>query len=398
MSATSNRCAGLGSIGVHLAAVGAIYAWHSLVTDAAHGPAPPPAPTIEISIAPPSPPAPRPTATLEPPRAVVTTPARSPRRAPADPEIGAIEPAASRSSEVAARVFRMRGPELRSVDEVLVSIATAGSPGLPVAPAPSGRLVPHGRKWLARDRLAPMHVQQDGTVAFETESDVALNWTLPLPSSPRRLGDLLEAWYRDPYAQTTARRVRDMPKHEQAVEGGWDAGAGGDGQPNGTLRNSGRPTTQFAVAAAMVPLAGGSFGLTAWAMRQAQVGDPYVARKRVLIEATSDERVEIGVTDRERQLARTAELMRRNLIALADRQLPPAELRAALFALWDECAEGDDPAGEAGRRARALVLGWIRGHLPADSVEAFTRDELARFDRMRTSSEPFAPYATVPPR
>jgi len=398
VSATSNRCAGLGSFGVHLAAVGAIYAWHALATDAAHGPAPPPAPTIEISIAPRAPPAPRPTTALEPPRTVVTAPTPTPRRAPAPPAIGALELAGSRSSEVAARVFRMRGPELRYADEVLVSIATAGSAGRPADPAPSGRLVPHGREWLARDRVAPMHVQQDGTVAFETESDFALSWTLPLPSSPRRLGDLLEAWYRDPYAQTTARRVRDMPKHEQAVEGGWDAGAGGDGQPNGKLRDNGRPAIGFAVGGTMVPLAGGSFGLTAWAMRQAHVGDPYVARKRVLIEATSAERVEIGVADRERQLARTAELMRRNLIALADQQLPPAELRTALFALWDECAEGDDPAGEAGGRARAMVLGWIRGHLPADSVEAFTGDELARLDRTRTSSEPFAPYATVPPR
>jgi len=396
VSATSNRCAGLGSIGVHLAALGAIYAWHSLATGAAHAPAPPPAPTIEISIEPRAPPVPRPTATLEPPRTVVTAPARSPRRAPADPRIGAIEPATARPSEVAARVFRMRGPELWYADEVLVSIATAGSPRRPAAPAPSGRLVPYGREWLARDRVASMHVQQDGTVAFENESDLALYWTLPLPSSPRRVGDLLEAWYRDPYAQTTARRVRDLPKHEQAVEGGWDAGAGGDGQPDGTLRDNGRPSTRFVAGGAAVPLAGGSFGLTAWAMRQARVGDPYVARKRVLIEATSDERVQIGVTDRERQLARTAELMRQNLIELADRQLPPAELRAALFALWDECVEGDDPDGEAGRRARAMVLGWIRGHLPADSAGAFTREELTRFDRIRTSSQPFAPYATVP--
>jgi len=101
-----------------------------------------------------------------------------------------------------------------------------------------------------------------------------------------------------------------MPKHEQAVEGGWDAGAGGDGQPNGTLRDNGQPATGFAVGSTMVPVVGGSFGLTAWAMRQAHVGDPYVARKRVLIEATR-RAGRIGVADRERQLARTAELMRR---------------------------------------------------------------------------------------
>ena len=69
----------------------------------------------------------------------------------------------------------------------------------------------------------------------------------------------------------------------------------------------------------------------------------------------------------------------------------PAEQRLALFALWDECAEGEGAAGEAGQRARAMVIGAIRGRLsgPPDS---FSAEEIAALDAKRTSTQHFAPY------
>ena len=425
--------AGLGSIGVHVAVLAAIYAWHARSAGAVRTAAPPPAPTIDITIAPPpvpaiaplaiapttpppaptapapalappalAPPAPviaPPTPVITPPTPVITPPAGAAPRltavptAPgAAPAIASIETGGARPTETGAppvpgsRAYRMRGAELRPTDETLAPIANAGKPREP-EPAPSGRLVQHGGEWVAPDLVVPMRVKKDGTVAFKREKNFEAHWILPIPSR-KGIGDMLAAWYEDPYAQTHARRVQDMPKHEQAVDGGWDAGAGGDGLPSGKPRESGHPSE----GSPTVAIAGGSFDLTAWAMRKAHVGDPYASRKRSLINATYDERVQIGAAYRQRQLARTPELMQKNLDLLARQQLPAAELRADLFALWDECAEGDGATGEAGQRARALVIGWIRAHLPATGTDAFGAEELARLDRDRTSSQHFAPY------
>jgi hypothetical protein len=417
------RRAGLGSIGVHVAVLAAIYAWHTRSAGAVHTAAPPPSPTIDITIAPPiaappiaTPPPPAPAVAPAPPVIAPTAPAptRGPVLAPptpvlappagaapritaaptagAPPVVASIEAGGARPTETGvppvpgSRAYRMRGAELRPPDETLAPIANAGKRREP-APAPSGKLVEHGSEWVAPDLVVPMRVKQDGTVAFKREKNFEAHWIIPIPSR-KGIGDMLAEWYQDPYAQKNARRVQDMPKHEQAVDGGWDAGAGGDGLPSGKTREAGRPSE----GGPTVAIAGGSFDITAWAMRKAHVGDPYASRKRSLINATYDERVQIGAAYRTRQLARTPELMHKNLELLARQQLPAAELRADLFALWDECAEGDGPTGEAGQRARALVIGWIRAHLPATGPDAFGAEELARLDRGRTSSQHFAPY------
>jgi hypothetical protein len=127
-------------------------------------------------------------------------------------------------------------------------------------------------------------------------------------------------------------------------------------------------------------------------MRKLGGGDPYSSRKRKLLDDTRDERAEIGAAHRTAQLARSGELVQRNLDALWRTTADPAARRAALFALWDECAEGEGPAGQAGELARAMVIGWIRGRLPDGGPGAFTAGELARLDAARTSHRHFAPY------
>jgi len=139
-----------------------------------------------------------------------------------------------------------------------------------------------------------------------------------------------------------------------------------------------------------VPIAGGAMDLTAYLMRKFHVGDPYASRKRKLLDDTIDERAQQGGAYRAEQLSRSAELMRANLDQL--RAATPTELREALFELWDECAEGEGPTGEAGTRARAMVIGWIRARLPAGSAGAYTPAEIAALDARRSSTQHFAPY------
>jgi len=127
-------------------------------------------------------------------------------------------------------------------------------------------------------------------------------------------------------------------------------------------------------------------------MRKFHAGDPYEARKRALLDVTRAERIDRGATARAEQLAHSAELVRRNLEQLWRATRDPVERRAALFAMWDECAEGEGPLGEAGERARAEIIGWIRAHLPQGGPDAFTAAELAELATHRSSHQQFEPY------
>jgi hypothetical protein len=122
-------------------------------------------------------------------------------------------------------------------------------------------------------------------------------------------------------------------------------------------------------------------------------GDPYASKKLAFLDATRDERVQIGGKHRKEQLARSTQLMRRNLDALAAAHADLAARKRTLFELWDECAEAGDPDLVAGgQAARRLVVGFIRAHLPAGGPDAYTPDELAALSRVQQSKATFQPY------
>ena len=121
-------------------------------------------------------------------------------------------------------------------------------------------------------------------------------------------------------------------------------------------------------------------------------GDPYASRKQKILDQTRDERVRIGKVYRADQLARSPELVRRNLVALWRATADPAQRRAALFEIWDECGEGTDAAGVAGDRARVMVIGWIRKHLPQGAKTAYPATEIDALNARRTSRQRFVPY------
>jgi hypothetical protein len=84
--------------------------------------------------------------------------------------------------------------------------------------------------------------------------------------------------------------------------------------------------------------------------------------------------------------------MTRTLEQLWARETDSARRKQVLFELWDDCDEGDGSAGQAGQRARAVVIGWIRGELPAGTPGAFTDEEVRAFAARRTSKQAFTPY------
>jgi hypothetical protein len=134
----------------------------------------------------------------------------------------------------------------------------------------------------------------------------------------------------------------------------------------------------------------GRFDVTDWAMRSAGQ-DPYAAAKQRFLERTFDQRVALGERHRKRQLAKSAHLMQKNVERLWRKTTDLAARKEGLFELWDECAEHGDPDLVAGgEAARRYVLGVIRARLRG--ANAYTADEIARFDARRRSKQRFAPY------
>lgn len=146
-----------------------------------------------------------------------------------------------------------------------------------------------------------------------------------------------------------------------------------------------------------LPFIYGRFDVTDTLMR-AKGLDPYAAKKLKILDETREERYEMGVAYRKKQYARTPQIVRKNLEVLFATKSDPAEVKQALFEMWDESIEGvegsasEDAVG-AGLAARKLVLGEILTRFPADSADAYTEQELAAFNRKRTSKGAFAPYA-----
>ncbi|MGE5183160.1 MAG: hypothetical protein ACM31C_13915 [Acidobacteriota bacterium] len=250
--------------------------------------------------------------------------------------------------------------------------------------APGGTGVIH-------DAVTQVAVERDGTAHFHDAKDIDIHLHVPLPSlddlrhSERALRDFgdelgrgLREWYADPQAIARGGPATDLPEHFKAEPNQCDRWGDKMCEPEPMPP----PNT----------IASGKADLTSYLMRKLHLGDPFASRKKALLDATRAERIERGASFRAGQLARSAELMHANLEGLWATTRDAATRRAALFALWDECAEGEGPAGEAGTRARAEVIGWIGAHLPATSPDGYTRDELARLDAHRASRQHFTPY------
>ncbi|TMQ03261.1 MAG: hypothetical protein E6J91_47730 [Deltaproteobacteria bacterium] len=288
-----------------------------------------------------------------------------------------------------SRWLKMRGPELTLGDAFLARIARDTPPLETVRR--SGRVEPSGRGTaVIRDRVTTVTIDRDGSAHFHDKPDVEIHWDLHLPTPDeivrevRQGGRDIATWYEDPYKRARVGPSQDVPRHLSAMPGAcdsWQDACSTELRLRGQPENEDRPDA----------VAHGKLDLTAMLMRRT-VGDPYASRKLALLDASRDERADLGARHRKEDLARSAELMQRNLEALWAATTDPAARRQALFTLWDECSEGDGLLGEAGERARRLVIGWIRARLPAGSPEAFTPEDIAQLGARRTSKQAFAPY------
>jgi hypothetical protein len=277
--------------------------------------------------------------------------------------------------------LRMRGPDLGLAPDIAARIVAGGRP-LPEPVHESGKLEnAPGGGGVIHDRVTTVTVERDGTAHFHDKPDIDPHWQVPIPhidvkQDLHELGDALQDWYRDPYKATRYGTTSELSEIAKAVPGACDAWGSvmcdDPLAPDAEQRAKRKAYNTVGV--------GGSADISAWLMRKYGHFDPYASRKAKLLDDTRDERAERGAAFRKEQAARSAELMQKTLEELWARERDPAARRQALYELWSDCA--DD---EAGLRARAMVVGWIRAKLPAGSGDAFSADELARL-------APFSPY------
>ena len=389
----------LGSAGLHLIALGVLSRWLEPLPDVVVPVTEPHA--TEVTIVPPHveplpidvaildlPPTPEAAA----PRNVSSSRAASISTSPSSG--GASETATGTDHAPVAGhgMMHMRGPELHPGDAQLETIANGGKP-LAEKVHESGRVenAPNG-KAVINDRVATIEIERDGTAHVITKPDIDVHWRLPIRPWEWRQ-DLTDAgkdiakWAEDPNALTRYGRTQDLPEHLRASEGSCNSF--GDTMCDDPLAPGAeeRARNYRVKDGGGVPIFGGKLDITGWLGHKFGI-DVYASRKLKLLDDTRDERVARGDKYRTQQLERSAELMRRNLDALWAATHDLDERRAALFEMWDECAEGDGPVGEAGDRARVVVIGWIRAKLPAG---AFSPAEIDILDKRRASKQHFAP-------
>lgn len=264
---------------------------------------------------------------------------------------------------------RLVMPDLKKIAEARESAVAVA-----VAPIPEELEQAGGGRYRSDQGSFTAKVNRDGTVELKDAPNLRVNLAVP---SPKALGRGLAKWYADPYAQT-----RDRERSIQ--RGDVPSGAVDDEEEQRK-----RPKT--------VPVFSGSFDATDWLMRLSG-RDPYWAAKMSFLNRTREARVQMAQEHRGEMLRAAASMIREQAkLAWAAPGLSASARRRALFELWEECAEtGDAELVKAGRAARRALYGFIRGHLPAGSADAYSDDELAAWNRGRASRQRFAPYEGAP--
>jgi hypothetical protein len=248
-------------------------------------------------------------------------------------------------------------------------------------PAPdrtTGLLDPAGRGRRSDQGVFEARIARDGSATLTDRPNLDVHLAVPMP---RDLGRALARWYESDKGPHGAEGDPAMARQIQVSPGTTTA-------PPDPTHSQPTDHTRTVIA----PLIAGGFDVSDWMMRN-HGQDPYAHRKLALLDATRDERAELGRRQRSAELARAPQLVQRSLQAAWAQTQDLRARKQAVFELWDDCAEtGDAEVVAAGQAARRLVIGFIRGHLPAGSPEAFTAAEIAALARTQHSRAAFRPY------
>jgi hypothetical protein len=120
-------------------------------------------------------------------------------------------------------------------------------------------------------------------------------------------------------------------------------------------------------------------------------GTLYPYEKANFLAATFAQRTSMAAKSYARQMRTGQNELPRRLDGLwADTRYRRRERRRIIFLLWEEV----DTAEAASRPAAKIIEVWIRKHLPRNSPDAYTNDELAAFAREGLGQPEFRPYGS----
>jgi hypothetical protein len=393
-----------GSVAVHAVAVAVMYEWKRHHKDDVIVEAPaedsveitsaPPLTTMPIELVAIS--TPPPMVDLQPlPQAAPTPADHAPGAAPRPGSRAAISTATSRptgpetapgtTDSTGNRALSMRDPYRRvdgaAAGDTIARIADNGKPAPPPVPE-SGQLAHHGPNTTIDDRTFTAHVNDDGTVAnIDDKPNFNVHIAVPHPGA---MGKAIADWANDPYAYT-----QRLPQPGDGIE---TAPRGDHARIAGVTGDDQKPDQ----GQTPIPVIAGGFDVTDWIARKAlgkAKGDPYAARKRAALEATFDERLEMGRMHRKQALDHAEQSAQASLESLWSSNASLRDKKEGIFEMWDDCAESGEPVVvAAGARARLQIVRFIRVRLPRGSDAAFTSAELDSFNAHKTSHARFAPY------
>jgi hypothetical protein len=122
--------------------------------------------------------------------------------------------------------------------------------------------------------------------------------------------------------------------------------------------------------------------------------DPYRYEKEKFMETTAKLRGDLKHAARKARLESSLAALPSNLERVwGDGSRSPRERRSILYSMWREASGSDDEVGAAGRKARATIEAFIRERLPEGSSDAYTAEELRRYNA-RAGALKFQPYRT----
>jgi hypothetical protein len=153
--------------------------------------------------------------------------------------------------------------------------------------------------------------------------------------------------------------------------------------PDGTVSFSDRDAIQ---ADEMLQGGPARFDLTDMAMRGAGQ-DPYAAEREWFMEHTEEVRARLETEARARQREAALRGVPGRLASIWNSDLPASVRRRRIFRMWDECDEQGD-----GLAVRRQVMEFVRAQIPQTSPDAFTVEELRRWNNERESTMAFEPY------
>ena len=299
-----------------------------------------------------------------------------------------------RTTDAPKKSLGMRGPELHPGDDQLAHIADAPGHEPPSAPIPSKRLEDAaGGRAVINDEVTTISVDKDGTAHLHDKPDLDVTIDvnpIHIWRGIKGFGASIADWAEDPDAGKNFGKTQDLSEANQAVQGNCDQY--GSSMCDDVDAPDAEKSSRKQNGAGGLSILSGKFDETSYLMRKLGVGDAFSSRKLKALDDTRLERAERGAKYKQQQLDHSAQLMQENLERVWSGTQNVDERKAVLFELWDECAEGDGAIGEAGERARKMVIGWIRGKLPEGKAGAFTAAEITALDQHRSSHQPFAPY------